>query len=271
MDIKNDTLYISGASNGLVIADISVPTSPTVLGSIPSGTVYNVFVVGDRAYLVNYEGTLGVVDVSNSSDPSMLEIISVSSRGGDVAVVGDIAYFADPDTGLVVIDIGDISSPNILQTLPITQGAWDISIHNDILYLGCHANGLRIFNISSPENPERLSSFNNGGEIYGVSGNGEYLVLADLQDGAELLDVTDPENPELVAEYSNAAPHSVFYDGTYAYLGDQDKEFILIDFNADPPIGYPSRSPNVDLLWAIPIGFILVGLSVAIIPLIKKK
>lgn len=269
--IENDRLYVAGTSSGLVIVDISDPANPIILGDATSGVVTNVFATGNRAYVVNTDGELGIVDVSNSSDPSILGTLDVSSRGSGVAVVGNTVYFADPDSGLIVLNVSDPSSPDIIQTLSNTHGAWGICIYEDILYLGCHGAGLRIFNISSPEDPTWLSSFNDGGEVYGVSGNGEYLVLADLQEGAELLDVTDPEDPVLLAKYSNAAPHSVYYDGVYAYLGDQDKEFILIDFDADEPIGYPSRSPNIDLLWAIPIVFLSVGITIIVFPYIRTK
>ncbi len=271
LDIENDRLYAAGSSSGLVIVDISIPTSPVILGDVPLGVATNVFVSGNCAYVVNADGELGIVDVSNSSDPLILGTLDVGSRGSDVAVAGNTAYFADPDSGLVVIDVSEPSSPGIIQTLSNTHGAWDICIYEDILYLGCHGNGLRVFNMSSPEDPTWLSSFDNGGEVYGVSGNREYLVLADLQEGAELLDVTDLRNPVLVAEYSNAAPHSVYFDGKYAYLGDQDKEFILIDFDADEPIGYPSRSLNVNLLWAIPIILLSIGVSVIVVPVVGAR
>ncbi|MDF1538403.1 MAG: hypothetical protein P1Q69_05835 [Candidatus Thorarchaeota archaeon] len=271
MDIDDDLLYIAGTSNGLVIVDISVPASPVILGNATIGVAYNVFVTDNRAYTVNTYGELGIVDVSNASNPSVLGIFTVASRGIDVAVVGDIGYFAAPDSGLVVVNVSDPSSLDVIQTLPNTNGAWDICVHEEILYLGRHGGGLNIYNISSPEDPTWLSSFNDGGEVYGVSGDGEYLVLADLQEGAELLDVTDPEDPILLAKYMDAAPHSVYYDGVYAYLGDQDKEFILIDFDGDEPMGYPSRSPNVDWLWAIPIMLFALGISVVVLPVIAAK
>ncbi len=271
MDIEDDLLYVAGTTNGLVIVDISVPSSPAILGNASVGVAYNVFVTGDRAYVVNTDGKLAVIDVSDSSNPSILGTFAVASRGNDVATVGNIAYFAALDNGLIVMNVSEPSSPDIIRTLSNSQGSWDICVYGEILYLGCHGGGLRIYNISSPEDPIWLSSFNDGGEVYGVSGNGEYLVLADLQEGAEFLDVTDPRNPVLIAKYANAAPHSVYYDGVYAYLADQDKEFILIDFDVDNPVGYPSRSPNVDLLWAIPIVLLSVGISVIFFPVVRAK
>ena len=63
----------------------------------------------------------------------------------------------------------------------------------------------------------------------------------------------------------------MYYDGVYAYLGDQDKEFILIDFEADEPIGYVVRSPNVDWLGAVPIVFLSVGITLMVFPYFRAK
>jgi hypothetical protein len=89
-----------------------------------------------------------------------------------------------------------------------------------------------------------------------------------LQDGAEFLDVSDPSDPVLVSKYTNAAPHAVYYDGVYAYLADQDKEFILVDL-ANPHQGYAVRTPNIDWLWAVPITLFSMGISILIVPFLR--
>jgi hypothetical protein len=270
LDIVGDILYVGGTSDGLVIVDISNPTNPEVIGNYTEGGILSLFVSNNHVFAHRGGGMLEIIDVSDPSNPSTLSTLNVGTSGHDIAVVGDICYFADPSNGLIVVDVSDLSSPEIIRTVPSTGSAFDICIYEDILYLGRHGSGLRIYDISTPEDPSFLSYFNDGGEVYGVSGNGEYLVLADLQEGAELLNVTDPRNPVEIAEYTNAAPHNVYYDGTYAYLADQDKEFILIDFEGEEVQGYAVRSPSVDFLWTIPIGFILSGVLIIAIPFVRK-
>jgi len=270
LHIVNELLYIAAPSDGLVIVDISIPTNPERLASHTCSFATNLFVAGEYVYVAN-GGSLSIFDISNSSAPEEIADLYVGTRGEDVTVVGDIAYYANPMAGLVVVNVSIPSSPDIIRTLPNSGGAWTISVHENVLYLGRHGSGLSIYDITSNESPILLGSFNNGGEVYGVSGDGELLAIADLQEGAELLNVTDPVNPVLIAEYPNAAPHSVFYDGVYTYLADQDQEFILIDFNSEGTPGYAVRTPGIETSWVIPISLISFGIAILIISIVLAR
>jgi len=271
LEIINDTLYVGALSEGLAIVDISTPLNPEILEVHSSvNGIQNLFVTGNHVYVVKLSGILQIIDISNSSDPSILSSLDVGSYCLDVFVVGDVAYVADSG-GLVVVDISDPTSPHAIRTVPYTNGAFDINVFEETLYLGCHYMGVKILDIVSPEDPALLSSYDEIGEIYGVFGNGECLALADLQEGAKLLNVTDPENPTIIAEYENAAPHDVYYDGVYTYLADQDKEFILIDFQDTGTYAYAVTTPSHIWLWAIPITFLSIGALFVISPLLKKR
>jgi hypothetical protein len=75
-----------------------------------------------------------------------------------------------------------------------------------------------------------LASFSQGGEAWGASGDSTYLWIADLQEGVELYDVRDPGHPRLIARAENYAPHDITFDGQYAYLADQDKGLVILEY-----------------------------------------
>ena len=62
----------------------------------------------------------------------------------------------------------------------------------------------------------------------GVTSN--YLWIGDLQEGIEIYDVSDPRSPELVAQDQHYAPHDIYFDGDFAYLADQDRGFIILEY-----------------------------------------
>jgi hypothetical protein len=105
-----------------------------------------------------------------------------------------------------------------------------MEISGDRLYLGCHGNGARILDISDPRSPRVLATFSPSGEAWGASGDGTHLWIADLQEGVELYDVRDPARPQLIGRAENYAPHDITASGGYAYLADQDKGLVILEY-----------------------------------------
>jgi hypothetical protein len=89
---------------------------------------------------------------------------------------------------------------------------------------------VRILSVAEPLAPTTIASFNDGGEAWGIGGDSHHLWIVDLQEGIKLFDVSDPRLPELVAQDQHYAPHDLFFNGDYAYLADQDRGFIILEY-----------------------------------------
>lgn len=228
--IEEDRAYITGGRDGFTIADVSDPANPRVLGSYPSGGAERVCVQDSVAYVSDSRGELKAIDVRDPANPALLGSYKGGGMGADVACHQGLVYFGVTQTGLVVLDVADPSAPVAVETVGGTQGAKNMEIVGDRLYLGCHGNGARILDISDPRSPKVLATFSPSGEAWGASGDGIYLWIADLQEGVELYDARDPGRPQLIVRAENYAPHDLTFAGGYAYLADQDKGLVILEY-----------------------------------------
>ncbi len=94
-----DHLFLADWGMGLIILDAGVGL-PTEVGRIDLAgyTFYDTFVQGDRAYAATTYG-LGVIDITDRSDPVLVDYISTTIELSDmqhgVWVEDDVAYIAD--------------------------------------------------------------------------------------------------------------------------------------------------------------------------------
>jgi len=106
-------------------------------------------------------------------------------------------------------------------------GAWpgtstNVRVDGDLAFLSRFDDGLRIVSIANPAAPVEVghlalsSEWANDLEIVHSEGR-RYIVTASVV--GNVIDATDPTNPQLVAELP-FGPHSVFIEGTTAYLVD---------------------------------------------------
>jgi hypothetical protein len=232
---SGDWVYIAGPADGLVIANVQDKTDPMIVGTY-AGSGYNeVCVSGRTAYASTPEGVLDVIDVSDPAAPELLG--TYPAKGGIglmVACLPGLVYFSTSDKGLDVIDVSTPATPVIKMTVPRTQGAKDTHIVGDLLYLTCDGNGVRILDIADPLNPSTIASFSNGGDPWGVGGDSKYMWVGDLKKGIEMYDVSNPGSPVLIDQDSGYAPHDIFFDGQYAYLADQDRGFVILEYLESP-------------------------------------
>ena len=230
MHVENDLAYISGGLDGFTIADVRDPENPRILGTYPSGGAEDVCVQDSVAYVSHSQGELKAIDVEDPTRPTLLGSYRDEGMGTGVACHQGLVYFGVAQRGIVVLDLSDPSSPVRVTTVDGTQGAKNMEIVGDLLFLGCHGNGARILDISDPRSPRVLASFSRTGEAWGASGDSAYLWIADLQEGVELYDVRDPGHPRLVARAEKYAPHDITFDRGYAYLADQDKGLVILEY-----------------------------------------
>ena len=98
------------------------------------GKVKDLTVVGNRAYVVNYAGTLHILDVSDPAHPQLLSSYDTPGNSWDVRVAGDRAYVADGVGGLLILNVGNPSAPQKLGTYA-TWSANDVTVVGNRAYI----------------------------------------------------------------------------------------------------------------------------------------
>ncbi len=179
IDHINARLYAAGTNtrnNGLIIFDISSPTLPTVLASVPlsGGKVENLFVKDHIAYCAHGNSGVGMYDLSVATSPTV--IASANTNGHTNACwLSDTGKFmvytenapAGQALGIIYIDevgggilpvISTFHAP-LLAPTHTNNIPSNIYIINDYVFTAYHEDGVVVFDTRNIPNPTRVAYF----------------------------------------------------------------------------------------------------------------
>lgn len=137
----------------LVMADVSNPAQPEVLGAVTinnPGSVTDLDVAGGLAFVSAISG-MQIVDVSNPADPRLRG--SVPSQDQTIGVAAGRSgrvYMAELRAGMAVVDVSDPALPRVLETTAIGGEILSLLANGDSLYAAGGEAGFGIFDISTP-------------------------------------------------------------------------------------------------------------------------
>jgi hypothetical protein len=190
--ISGDTAYVSVFyPPALRVYDISVPSSPTEVGSLPDiFGVTSVVVVGPYAYVPWYDsfgtppGGLKVIDVSTPSSPFVAGSVDFADDWvGRVAVHHGYAYVVTLD-GLRVIDVSAPTAPAEVGIVAMPcYWPTEIAIAGSTAWVACWEAGLRVLELSNPESPVEVGFYDPPEALAFVDVGSDHAVAANLEAG----------------------------------------------------------------------------------------
>ncbi len=191
LSIQRNLAYASSMDFGLVVIDLSEPTSPKFVSSVETEPqVMSIDASGDYVYLAASNNGLCIIDTSDPLAPYILTTFQVTGGIRSVSVRGNYAYCGLVSGGLAVIDVSSPANPVMVSS----------------------ASTMTLF----------------GGEDIYTSG--DYAYVANGECGLTIVDISDPLRPEIVRSLSTPLPaRAVFIEGGYAYVscrGWSHSEFI---------------------------------------------
>eukprot|EP01059_Diplonema_ambulator_P020448 TRINITY_DN34246_c0_g1_i1.p1 TRINITY_DN34246_c0_g1~~TRINITY_DN34246_c0_g1_i1.p1 ORF type:complete len:400 (+),score=119.75 TRINITY_DN34246_c0_g1_i1:80-1279(+) len=224
--VLDGVAYVADTDYGLTVANYQ-----QVLGGLAiSGMVKGVDVKGTTAFVVGVDGLMSV-DVSNSSDPTLLDTYTFSATGETVTISGKYAYIASNADGLIIVDISDVSNMKyVAQYLPTNLPRFKaVQILGDYAYIADYNNGLVIVNVATPSSPLYISLYRMSG-AYDVAVSGTTCYVASYSTGMTIIDVTNKAVPVKLSTYStsdsilaieyNAGADQVYLAGNNVYFID---------------------------------------------------
>lgn len=160
---NGDRAYLVGRE-GLVIADISDPVSPRVLGvlSLP-GYAYHVTTSATMAYVSSdlsgqsNDSFIWIIDVSDPTSPQILSSVTITLDAvNDLALLGTTLYVLTNSSGMLLIDVSEPSAPTLLSVPTDLQAinAKKISLSGARAYLSTG----QVLDISDPTAPALLGT-----------------------------------------------------------------------------------------------------------------
>lgn len=215
---------------GLNVIDVRNPAKPVSVGKY-NGSVVDVAVSGSHVYTAESwwdeqakksRARLGVIDVSNPSNPVRTAGFEINGSATCVAVAGEFAYLADDRTGLEVISIRDPLNPIWIGSCVVAADASSVVVSGNYAFVTGSGFGLRIIDARHPTDPVEVGTCNTAGFASSVAVSEGVAYVADSFAGLDAIDVRDPALPVRVGGYrpTGGMVSDVAVSGSYCYLVD---------------------------------------------------
>jgi hypothetical protein len=209
---QGQTAYVATGSYGLAIVDASSFQKPILLGQIRLNGIATDVSVDPKlgiAAVADNSGGLDLVDVSDPTQPKLLQTIPVSA--GRVQVVDGLAYAAVGSA----LESFDLLAGGSLQTLPLSGGTITGLAHEGtMLYTMDSNNTLRAIDISGLQMVPRgsLTLTYGGGQLFVGNGIAYVPAASFFPGGFSTVDVNNPDQPKLISGPQTpsgvSAPHT---------------------------------------------------------------
>ncbi len=219
----------------------SAAAAMVMVGSLDSlNGVSGIAVVGDIAYVADFDAGLVIVDISDRAHPVELSRVSVNGHAADVAYSNGYAFVTDEfDSGLsslLVFDVSNPTAPRFRQQLG-PRGARDVIVDGTTLYLAAERDGLKIYDLTPLTRLALIASVPMTA-AFGLDLVGDRLYVS----GApflSILDVSDPAAPVTLGSVTGPlAGNAVDAEAGFAYVVSDAFSFapaILSIFDVSDP------------------------------------
>ncbi len=227
-------LLFAGGPGGVAIVDISSPSAPVHLSSLPFEVVLDVSVDGNILLVSAYEQGLAVVDISDPSSPHLLSVVNLPGQVADVAYgSGNVVFMASRYTGIFSIDISNPASPMVLDTF--SAGViYEIYARNDTVFAAGGSYDFFILDASDPSNLSFVSGHTSGFFSWATDLKvvGDTVFLADMSEGLRVVDISNPVAPVDVDSLELPGyVQLIDIRGGYAYAGTSSDSLFSVNLS----------------------------------------
>lgn len=223
--------YAGGArSQDITLYDISDPSQPTLIGSIPDTLRANVVgVEGDRLYIFGSSTGFRIMDVSDPTNPQFLEMFS----GGDGYVLTTFnqrAYFIE-DTQVLAYDLSEGNVGQLLGSIDLVNPLRAFHVADGYGYAAM-SNELRVIDLHDLEDMQVVATYPDFGSSSTLVSSGDFLYLK--SEGLSVLDISDPLSITLITDsIMPGLDERARIVGDHLYTLDSDFGLLIYDL-VDP-------------------------------------
>ncbi len=240
--INGNYAYCS-LEKGLIVVDISDISKPAFIRQvgIDSGMAFGSTISGNYLYVALWNNGLGIYDLTDPANPSLVGHINPSGYINDVCVSGNYAYLIDQNGRLIVIDISAPSSPQLSTITSGLTGAFTVAIKDTIAYVGT-VFGLATFNLASPDTAKPLSLCATPSRVYDISISNGIAYVACYNSGLQVIAIPHPDSMYIIGSHTaRGEACGIYLADSIVYLACEDytnTDSGLVAFNVHNP-AYP--------------------------------
>ncbi len=195
VEVQGNYAYVADESGGVVIVDLTNPSSPQVVSRETTHNPRVIDVADGIAVVYSFFNRVSVVDVSDPFNPLDLGYCSIETSGVTEIVIDGTKAYVGCNACVHIIDISDPETPEVVWTLDLEFGKGSIMPDGQYLYVAGEEY-IHIFDTEDPGGITEVASYGipinyyhrsvkSGNLIYGVYKLGEMSII----------DVSDPYNP----------------------------------------------------------------------------
>jgi len=235
VDVENGIGYIAtGDDMGgphFTIEDFSDPDNPATLGDINRldyGPASSIIYEDGIAY-VTMGGGVATIDVSDTTNPSVLNQIPAGSQGRGISKKDNLLAGSYRTTGVYMWDVSD--PENIIQLYNYAPGGqfMDVEFYDNYLLAFASSQGIHVLDITDPQDPTYVGIMDTGigcnhNCVNTLYGDGNTLLVARRTSGvsAYTLNSGDILNPTHLDDYDTASDaFAVAKEGDKVYVADR--------------------------------------------------
>ena len=222
--------------NALLLADVSDPTAPVLLGAVDSViNAYRLAHYGDHLYVA--AGAQGGVVVLNVADPAAPTSVGQFDTPGDaldVATDGERLAVADGANGVIVYDLVDPAQPTLIGTNSTPAPATGVDVRGE--YLAIAAGHLRFVHFPNQVNADLLDILFSASGTRAARFHGPRLYGAADQSGVIIGGVDDDEAWTIENYDTSGRAYDVLPGNGVTYVADGNPGVIVL---SDAPDGRP--------------------------------
>lgn len=161
--------YAAGSGTGVHVLDLTDPSAPVQLGTVPaSGSIQDLALADGLLLAALGAGGIEIFSLEDPESPASLAVVETGSSVVGVDAAGGVLWAADID-GVIALDISSPASPTVLGFEPTEQWAMDVVAldHAAVAAAWSLAEGFRVDpSLSAPQldpNPGELTVSELGG------------------------------------------------------------------------------------------------------------
>ncbi len=243
--IRGNYAYVTNGLCYLQVFDIRNPTTLVNAGFVNSAAFSKELVTaGNHAYITDTQG-LTVLNLSDSTQPTIMGHCNLTDATGSLAVNGSYAVVTTDDGSLCVVRITNPAAPVIVGHCPWIH-AQDVVIRGAFAYTS-GSTGIAIVDLNYPTAPVQIAHYDSLRSINDMAIAGDYLYVVDGESGLFIYDIRSPAQLLEVGHYrtASAVNQALAIDGNRVYV-TCDNSLEVFDISAivgavrDPVIPQPT-------------------------------
>lgn len=194
---RDNILFLSDSSGGLVIIDINDINKPDLLSIIKSpmdGYILDCLLIDDLAFLADDRSGILTVDISNLRNPVLLSQTPVEGMAQCLAAEN--------------IDYIDNGNGNNTEN------------KNDFIYAANYNGGMQIIDINDPKNLKTIGKYSDLSHAVSIAVSGNTVFVSDY-DGLAIIDISNRKNPVLNENLDTGKTNDVYVYEGYVYTAGE--------------------------------------------------